>query len=144
MKATISIIGWSVGQNKYKNTENDIIPHFSWEQAREMYEYGVFDIQIHTYDLHNANEEEYSNRRGILQNKYEMSGSYYKEFTEDTLKNHYLIENNVGNKVVNFTYPMGEYSFLSEQFLAELGYKVVFGKQKVQSSATILCIALPG
>lgn len=130
MKATISIIGWSVGQNKYKNTEKDIIPHFSWEQAREMYLSGVFDIQNHTYDLHNTNEEEYPNRRGILQKKDEMSGAYYKEFTEDTLKNHYLIENNVGNKVVSFTYPMGEFSFLSEQFLAELGYKVTLSTKR--------------
>ncbi|GED56884.1 polysaccharide deacetylase family protein [Brevibacillus formosus] len=130
MKATVSIIGWSVGKNKYKNTEKSIIPHFSWEQAREMYQSGVFDIQNHTYDLHNTNEKEYPYRRGVLQKTDERSGTYYREFVEDIRKNQYLIENNVGNKVVCFTYPMGEYSFLSEQFLAELGYKVTLSTKK--------------
>ncbi|MEJ8545027.1 polysaccharide deacetylase family protein [Brevibacillus borstelensis] len=124
MKATISVIGWSVGQTKYRKTDKDIIPHFTWQQARDMYESGLIDIQSHTYDMHNTNEAEFPFRRGVLQNKDELSGSYYIALAQDVRKIQSLIEKHVGNQVLALTYPMGEYSFLSEQILAELGYKV--------------------
>ncbi|MCX7921326.1 MAG: polysaccharide deacetylase family protein [Clostridia bacterium] len=124
MKATIAVIGWSVGKTKYKNTDKPINPHFTWEQGREMYESGHIDIQNHTFDLHEPNETEYPYRRGVLQKKDELDGPYSIVLKQDCLKMNNLIEANVGNKVIALTYPFGAFSHLSEQVMYELGYKL--------------------
>jgi peptidoglycan/xylan/chitin deacetylase (PgdA/CDA1 family) len=54
MKATTSIIGISVGKNKYKDTDIEIIPHFDYNKAREMYLSGVMDIQSHSFNMHDS------------------------------------------------------------------------------------------
>jgi len=124
MKATISVIGWSVGETKYKGTDRDIIPHFTWEQAREMVESGHIDIQNHTYDMHNPNTPEEPSRRGVLPEPGESSGAYARALAEDVLRNERNIERHVGNDVFALAYPYGEYTFLSELVLQDLGYKV--------------------
>ena len=45
-------IGVSVGKDTYKDTGLAMVPHFSWEEAKEMVESGLVSIQSHTYDMH--------------------------------------------------------------------------------------------
>lgn len=45
-------IGVSVGKDTYKDTGLAMVPHFSWEEAKEMAESGLVSIQSHTYDMH--------------------------------------------------------------------------------------------
>ena len=52
MKATVFVIGVSVGKNTYKDTGLPMTPHFTWEQAREMADSGLVSLQSHTYDMH--------------------------------------------------------------------------------------------
>ena len=45
MKAVMAVIGWSVGRNSYINSDKEIIPHFSWEQAKEMAKSGIIELK---------------------------------------------------------------------------------------------------
>ena len=124
MKATISVIGRFVGKTIDDTTGALIIPHFNWDEAREMYQSGLVDIQSHSYDMHDAGYGIPSQRKGVLQKEGEGNSLYSAVFTEDCLKEKELIETNVGNKVFVFTYPYGEYSITSEKILKQLGFKV--------------------
>ena len=120
MKATISVIGWSVGRQYNKDNITPIDRHFTWVQAKEMYESGYIDIQNHSYDLHNLN----STMKGTKKSQYETQAEYERRFREDTLKQKKLIESNVGNEVIVYTYPYGIYNETNEKILKELGFKV--------------------
>lgn len=69
MKATIFVIGSSVGKDEYKDTGLPMLPHFGVSEAREMENSGLISIQSHTYDLHQNGECE----KGIPQGKYGSS-----------------------------------------------------------------------
>jgi len=120
MKATISIIGWSVGREYDKDNLTPISRHFSWKQAKEMYDSGLIDIQNHSYDLHsNSNYKKSADKLPT-----ETQAQYVKRFKEDTLKTKKLIESNLKNKVIVYTYPLGIYNDTTEKILKELGFKV--------------------
>ncbi|SDJ84149.1 polysaccharide deacetylase family protein [Natronincola ferrireducens] len=123
MKATISIIGWAVGETKHKVTGREIIPRFTWEEAKEMIDSGHIDIQNHTYDMHNPRDQ-YPYRRGVLQKEEESLEDYIEAFREDVMEFHHAIEENLGNDVFVFVYPHGEYNDLTEELLVQLGYRV--------------------
>ena len=124
IKATISVIGKSVGKNIDEDTGNVILPHFGWNEAREMYQSGLVDIQSHSFDMHGSGTDNSSDRKGVLQIDSESDAAYSTAFMKDCLIEKELIETNVGNKVFVFTYPYGEYSATSEKVLKQLGYKV--------------------
>ena len=116
MKATISIVVASVGLSE-KNGK-PIIPHFTWEQAREMQESGVIDIQCHTFDLHGAKDP-----KGLMKIKGENDIMYKHRIKQDTLKAKSMIEKEIGNKVDVFVYPYGYYNDITESVMKELGFK---------------------
>lgn len=124
MKATISVIGMSVGKDKYKDTDELIIPHFGYNEAREMYLSGYIDIQSHSYAMHDNKDLEPDCREGVLQKNGESENDYIFAFKQDYLRSRDEIEKGVGNKVFVYTYPFGEYSELTETLLRELGNKI--------------------
>lgn len=69
MKATISIIVSMVGKDTYKGRQ--AFKHFSYDDAKEMYDSGLIDIQTHTYSLHDL-----STRIGVKRNKNEDEFEY--------------------------------------------------------------------
>lgn len=124
MKAEISIIGWSVGRDKYLNSNKSIIPHFTWQQALEMYESGHVMIQSHTYDMHKYSPTGILERYGVLKNNSESYGEYKLFFENDLNKLNDLIYDNLGYKSKVLTYPNGYYDMLTEKLLKDMGYKV--------------------
>ncbi|EOD00574.1 Polysaccharide deacetylase [Caldisalinibacter kiritimatiensis] len=123
MKATISIVGWSVGRKYHKDGATPIKEHFTWEQAKEMYDSGVIDIQHHTFDLHNSGDD-ITCGKGIDKMTDENIQDYRQRITGDIVKLKNLIEKKVGNEVIVFTYPYGIYNDISEELIKELGFKV--------------------
>lgn len=117
MKATIHIIGQMVDK-KYVNGIATL-PHFSYNEAKNMFDSGLIDIQSHTYNLHN-----YSIRPGILKLEKETVEQYTTMLTNDFLKSKNEIEKNVGNSVFVFAYPYGLHDNLSEEILKNLGIKI--------------------
>jgi peptidoglycan/xylan/chitin deacetylase (PgdA/CDA1 family) len=123
MKATIFIVGIMAGKDNFNGKE--ALPHFSYEQAKEMYESGIIDIQSHTFNLHN-NEI----RRGVLQKDGEKEQEYIKLFKNDIEKSIGEIEEFVGSNVIAFSYPYGVYSEISEKLLRNIGIKATLSINK--------------
>lgn len=128
LKATISIIGWSVGQNKYPETGKPIIPHFTWAQAKEMYDSGLVDIQYHSYDLHNDGDGTEIRKGGVIK-KGENIDDYKQVLANDFNKLKNLIKLNIGNEVFVYTYPYGVFDSTSESIIKEMGCKVSLSTQ---------------
>lgn len=123
MKATISVVGWSMGRKYHKDGVTKINEHFTWKQAKEMYDSGLIDIQHHTFDLHNLGDNKTCGK-GVSRMSHESIEQYKQRFIKDTLKLKNLIEEKIGNKVFVFTYPYGVYNEISEEIIKELGFKV--------------------
>jgi peptidoglycan/xylan/chitin deacetylase (PgdA/CDA1 family) len=119
MKATISIIGWSVGRQYRMDGVTPITRHFTWEEAKEMVKSGLIDIEHHSYNLHNQTDTE----KGVLPHPGETKEQYRERFKADTLKLKQEIESKLGTKVNVYTYPYGFYNEDSEAVLKELGFQ---------------------
>jgi peptidoglycan/xylan/chitin deacetylase (PgdA/CDA1 family) len=129
MKATIYVIGSAMRENNHSpNTYG--IPKLSWEQAKEMYQAGVIEIQSHTYDMHKKEPTRSGKLAAVIQTpimingKLETTEQYEKRVKEDLIKNKQLIEEKVGNKVVSFAYPYGAFSASAEKLLKETGHQM--------------------
>ena len=123
MKGVISVIGVSVGKDRYKDTGHAIIPHFDYEQAKEMVTSDVMEIQSHSFSFHDHEPYEIKEtyREGVLPKEGEREETYIRIFKEDYLKSKSEIELYVGNQVTAYFYPFGKYTVLTEALLRELG-----------------------
>lgn len=128
MKATFLIIGWSVGRTTFIDSDKPIIPHFSWEEAKEMYDSGLVDIQHHTYDLHSPEGLSYGYQVpcsiGVDKIPNETQEEYEARFIADTIKLKNMIEEKIGNDVFVYAYPYGVHNETTEKLLQDLGFKV--------------------
>jgi len=119
MKASASIIGVSAGKDK--NANGPIIPHFSYEQAKEMKDSGLIDIVSHTYDLHGD---------GLIKLENESDSDFTARIKADSDVIQSQFHDNMGFYAQALVYPYGKASPLSEQCLKDLGYKatVIIGE----------------
>ncbi|WP_438447725.1 polysaccharide deacetylase family protein [Gorillibacterium sp. sgz5001074] len=119
MKATISIIGWSVGRKTHMDGITPIRRHFTWDEAKEMVKSGLVEIEHHSYDLHNQTDTE----QGVKPHAGESREAYRERFKKDTLKLKNEIEKKLGTKVSVYTYPYGYYNEDAEEIIKELGFE---------------------
>lgn len=127
MKATIFIVGIYVGKDTYKNTNQKIIPHFNYEQANEMIDSGLIEIQSHTYDMHQRTDYENGPARtNVLPLEGEDENSYLDNLKTDIIKAKKDILSGTGKDVFAFAYPGGRYNDLSQKVLNEMNIKAIF------------------
>lgn len=124
MSAVINVIGVTAGAQTYKDTGVAINPHFTYEQAQEMIESGIIDIQSHSYDMHNNEELDRDYRQGVYRKKNESEAEYIEVFRNDFMKSKNEIESNTDSTVIAYAYPNGFYTTLSEVLLSEMGVKI--------------------
>ena len=128
MKATIFVIGSSVGCSEYKESGRKIKPHFSWAQAAEMMDSGLIDIQSHTWDMHQWCEGEGSDTKDVRESavplKGETESEYIGEFSADIREFQRVYAEKTGRRCNVISYPQGQYSVLSEVTAAECGYRL--------------------
>lgn len=121
IKATIFVIGSRLGIKNYNNDNR--YSYFSWEQAKEMYQSGLVEIQPHSFDLHHFKENtKYGH--GVLPMKGENKNNYQKRFIEDTQKVRELIKENIGVDSYVYAYPYGDYVSINEKVLKGLGFEI--------------------
>lgn len=139
-KATIFIIGNSVGKDKYKDTDSNIIPHFDWLQAKEMVDSKVIDIQSHTWDMHQRYDLEKNNskvRMNMLRLKNETDEEYLNYLVNDC--------NNMNNEFEEYllylpkaiAYPGGRFDTFVESSVINLGFEVTLNT--IEGVSTIVC-----
>ncbi len=127
MKATIFVIGVSAGKDTYKDTGKSILPHFSYEQAREMVASGVISLQTHTYDMHQYQPfEPDGGREGVLSLEHETKEQYLEALRNDFQRGIRELETVTHEPVIALAYPFGAHSSESEQICDELGIPITF------------------
>ena len=128
LKATIFAIGSSVGHKEYyKDTLYPIIPpHFSYEEAREMLQSGVIDIQSHSYDMHQwaDYEENEPARISMLPFDGESEIEYTASLQADMEKYDALRRQELGEGFCALAYPGGYYNDLVGVLVHEAGIPV--------------------
>lgn len=124
MHAAINVIGVSVGKDTYKDTGKPMFPHFSFEEAKPYVEKGIFEIQSHSYDMHNSKELDEDFRVGVYEKTGEKEEDYIKTFREDFEKSKNDIENSLNTKVTVYSYPFGKETLLSEVLLSQMGIDI--------------------
>lgn len=141
MPAVVFPIGVSVGKDTYKGTSFPIIPHFDWQQAKEMVDSGLISLQSHTYDLHQQEEYELASgqtqiRPDALRQPWETEEEYAEALARDLTLSRVGIEMVTGQEVVALAYPGGRHNDLSEELVASNGIKCTFtiepGKAQVR------------
>jgi len=129
MKALVSPVGISMGNDRYRNTDILDLPYFGWEQAREMADSGVFEIGAHSYDMHlypPAEPDPEACRRGILRLPDESEEEYIAALRADIEAYIGAYEQNMGCRPVVFAFPYGKHEQLAEVLLFEYGFKMTF------------------
>lgn len=123
MKATIFVIGCSVGKDTYKDTGEAMTPHFTAEQARELEDTGLVSIGSHGFDIHEVEGRDPSPiRHGVLQKEDEIEKDYVSFLQEDCARFREVVEPALGHRVDILAYPYGQCSPLSEILLAREGF----------------------
>lgn len=124
-KATISVVGVSVGKETYKDTGEIMTPHFELEEAYPYVNAGTIDVQSHTYDMHQVEELDGKGcRQGVLQMKGESEKAYVKALTEDFQASKTAIEEALPVSCEVVTYPYGFCDLKSDVILKSQGVKV--------------------
>lgn len=131
MKATIFVIGVSMGKDTYKDTGQAMIPHFTQEQAAEMEASGLVTIESHGYDMHEVQGRDPEPIRvGILPREDESEWDYAAFLREDCQ----AMTDLLGTTPGVLAYPYGYASELSEVVLHEMGiYATVTIEEKVNT-----------
>lgn len=133
MKATVFAIVSGVDKPKKKE-----IKKLNWEQMKEMYESGIFDIQSHSYDLHNSTKDgafKVNQINGIERKLVECKAQYELRVGTDIAKSVQLIEENVGTDVICFSYPYGADDEWGREVLKNNG--ILFGFSTVYGLARL-------
>lgn len=126
-KATIFVIGVSVGKSTYKDTDKPITPHFSMEQAEEMEASGLISIQSHGYNIHeHRSTDPEPLRRGILRREGESEEDYLAFLHEDCARMKTLL----GKTPVALAYPYGVFDDISDSVLQEEGIQITLTTQQ--------------
>lgn len=133
MKATIFIV-----VDNAINDDNLWLKHFDLEQAREMVDSGVIDIQSHTYNSHYKVKDIKGVEKPVLTTRIwdenaetlETEEEYRNRIKEDLAKSKEIIENELGTSVISLSYPYGVYNDTVIEVGKELGYKQFFTIKK--------------
>jgi len=101
MKATIFVIVARVGDHEVK------YPHFTWEEAIEMENSGIIDIQSHSY-THPS-----------------FASLSYGETIREMRLSKYILEKNMNKTCDYMAYPYGHKSAFSDEVGTKAGYKML-------------------
>ena len=139
-KATIYLIGWSVGRDTMLDSDKRINPHFTYEQGIEMMESGLVDFGSHTDDLHNLEGLSYGYKTqaglGLLKYEGESDEKYRDRITGDLKKSKKDLEENLGVEISSIAYPYGMYNDIVIEVIKALDFKsgLVIDSDKTSNS----------
>lgn len=119
-KAIISIIGKHTDMYSKISEDNPAYSHITWDQAREMIESGLVEIQNHSYDSHTTDK----GRDGTKKKNGESAAAYSEYIHDDIGRLQSEIKENLGYTPIVFTYPFGSISEASYDILEEMGFRV--------------------
>ncbi len=132
MKATVFVIGVSVGKDTYKDTGEPMTPHFTWEQAAEMERSGVITVESHGYDIHEvAGRDAEPIRRGILKKEGESEEEYAEFVWFDCVKQNENFWIELDKEASVLAFPYGYRDALADAQMEENGIIMTVTTQAV-------------
>ncbi|MDD6485011.1 MAG: polysaccharide deacetylase family protein [Clostridiales bacterium] len=118
-KAVISIVGSYTDTYTENGDTNVGYAYLSWDNAREMAQSGLVEIQNHSYDLHSLGK----GRQGAKKKSGESSEEYMAFLTRDIGSMQEKCLDKLGFAPTAFTYPFGLISNESADVIKALGFK---------------------
>jgi peptidoglycan/xylan/chitin deacetylase (PgdA/CDA1 family) len=117
-KAVLSVVGSFAEVYTDSGDTNVNYACLSWDALRRLSESGRFELQSHTWALHDNRH----GRRGLAQKKGESDDSYRAMLTADLQKNQDAIRLNTGAAPTALVYPFGAFSAQTKQIAADCGF----------------------
>ncbi len=117
-RAVVSVVGAYVEEAVRENDPNPMYAYLTWDDLRELYRSGCFEIQNHSFGLHQN-----KGARGATRREGEVLARYQQRLIDDVLKMQQAVLENVGWQPTAFTYPFGYIDKDGEQVLRELGFQ---------------------
>lgn len=119
LRATIYII------TSYRGQQPGYLRHFGWEEAKEMYDSGVINIESHTHNLHQYVTQGKTQKAAILARQAnEDEASYKKRILDDLKTSRELIRQHIGKESISLAYPFGAYDDTVIKLANEAGFKL--------------------
>ncbi len=118
-KAVLSIIGYYTDIYTTSPDENPGYAHVTWENAKEMIDSGLVEMQNHSYNLHTTD----MGRNGSKKKRGESTEEYKAVLVEDLGKLQDAFKKNTGYVPTTYTYPFGSVSNDSFDIIKEMGFK---------------------
>lgn len=122
MRAVLSVIGSETARYTESGQENAYWSYLSADRLRELHESGVFEIQNHSFEMH-----ELAPRRGCLRQTGEDTVEYRARLTADFVRTQQLLTEAGLPAPICYTYPFGAYSAESEEILRDGGFLCTLG-----------------
>ena len=121
LKAVISVIGKCI--ERYDETEDRAVSYacLNSEDINSLISTGRIEIANHSYDMHRQGV-----RKGTMRIKGEDSEKYKEAFCTDARSCYDCVYQNTGVKMKSYTYPYGQITGESVEYLDEMGYDVYF------------------
>ncbi|ERM93102.1 hypothetical protein O163_02120 [Caldanaerobacter subterraneus subsp. yonseiensis KB-1] len=135
MKAAINIIVSYVPDEVNKQKPSVSVPHFTWEQAKEMADSGVVEIESHTYDLHGYKSNGFKKipmvmGPVIINGHLETMEEYKQRLYTDFLRSREIIKEKIGKAPICLAYPFGAGNKISDEIARKVGFEMAFGIQE--------------
>ena len=120
MRAVLSVVG-SITESYSQNGDRNVnYAYLGWDELSELQESGDFEIQNHTYDMHNLNK---AGRKGMARKSGESPVDYENALTSDLMRMQQLLEGRSKIKATAVAYPFGSYSNHTLDIVKKLGFR---------------------
>ncbi|MEY8297684.1 MAG: polysaccharide deacetylase family protein [Emergencia timonensis] len=119
MKAVLSVIGHACEEASVADHRAEDYCNVTWDQIKEMSDSGLWEIQNHTWDSHEAK----GGRKGASKKEWESEDVYEKILKEDLSILQKKLKETTGVYPNTFTWPFGAYTEDSRDLLKSMGFK---------------------
>lgn len=117
-KAVLSVVGSFAQTYSDSGDANVNYACLSWNALRRLQESGLFELQNHTYALHDYHR----GRRGLAQKQGEDEAAYRAMLKADLQKNQKAICEHTGSTPTALVYPFGAFSAATKQVAKDCGF----------------------
>lgn len=122
LKAVISVVGAFCQRYTDEPDGNPAYAQLSWDQVGQLAATGRFEIQNHSYNLHQSRQG-----ASLQEAAGESLDQYRSRLQQDLSLNQQLIEQATGSRPTCMTYPFGLTTDAARQLVQEMGFSASLG-----------------